>query len=254
MAENIPSSSLTPSAALFTYPNISQAVYVKLDGPNYLRWLTQILPMLRSTELLGIVDGSLPCPRQYTPDTSGKDTSVVNPEYSLWTRKDQYLLSVINATLAERVLSTVFGMDSSRQVWTHLANKFANQSPSRIAHLKRQLQSLHQGSNSCSDFLYSAKLWADQLAAVGKPLADDDLISYVISGLNHIYAPFVTTLSFVNQNSTISFDDFQSELLSHEIFLNHQHHLVPPTSSPLGMFANSLMSTTTTGNRRARLT
>jgi hypothetical protein len=88
-------------------------VYVKLDGPNYLRWLTQILPVLRSTELLGIVDGSLPCPRQFTADASGTDTCVVNPKFSLWTRRDQYLLSVINATLVEKVLSIVYGMHST---------------------------------------------------------------------------------------------------------------------------------------------
>jgi hypothetical protein len=28
------------SGAPFNYPNIAQIVYVKQDGPNYLRWLT----------------------------------------------------------------------------------------------------------------------------------------------------------------------------------------------------------------------
>ncbi|KAI5561570.1 hypothetical protein POPTR_016G140250v4 [Populus trichocarpa] len=42
-----------------------------------------------------------------------------------------------NATLSEKVLSTIYGLTSSRQLWTALANRFAPPSPSRISHLKR---------------------------------------------------------------------------------------------------------------------
>jgi hypothetical protein len=63
---------------------------------------------------------------------------------------------------------------------------------------------------------------------VGKPLVDDDLISYVINGLNHVYAPFVTSLSFATRDHAITFDEFQSELLCHEIFLN-QHLASSPS-------------------------
>jgi hypothetical protein len=80
------------------------------------------------------------------PILSVRETLVANPDHALWHRKDQFLLSWINATLAEKVLSTVYGMTTSRQVWSHLAKKFASQSKSHIAHhLKRQLQHLHQG-------------------------------------------------------------------------------------------------------------
>ncbi|KAA8519478.1 hypothetical protein F0562_013734 [Nyssa sinensis] len=64
---------------------------------------------------------------------------------------------------------------------TLLASRFASQSKSRVAHLKRQLQTLRQGTQSCSQFLQTAKSLADQLAIVGKPVDDDDLISYLIS-------------------------------------------------------------------------
>jgi len=120
----------------------------------------------------------------------------------------------------------------------HLTNKVASQSLSRIAHHKRQLQSLTQGSTSCTDFLQSTKLWVDQLVVVGKPLADDDLISYVINGLNHVDAPFVTSLSFATKDHTISFDEFQSKLLSHEIFLNQHHHLESSASTAHAMYSN----------------
>jgi hypothetical protein len=44
-----------------------------------------------------------------------------------------------------------------------------------------------------------AKLWADQISAARKPIEDDDLISYVISGLNPHFNTFVTDHSFTTQ-------------------------------------------------------
>jgi hypothetical protein len=50
--------------------------------------------------------------------------------------------------------------------------------------MKLQLQSLQQGSKSCTKYLRSAKSYADQLAAVGKPIDDEDLLTSIMSGLN----------------------------------------------------------------------
>jgi hypothetical protein len=63
--------------------------------------------------------------------------------------------------------------------------------------------------------LNQAKQLADELSAVGKPLEDDDLISFIISGINPMFTPFVT--AFTLRDRAMTFLDFQSELLSHEI-------------------------------------
>jgi transposase InsO family protein len=233
---------MASNTAASTFPNITTFVSVKLDGPNYLMWLNQFLPVLRSNDLLGIVDGSEPCPNQFLPDDQGKDTTTVNPAFVIWTKKDQSLLSWINATLTEKVLATVYGVNTSRQAWVSLATKFASQSPCRVAQLKRQLQHLHQGSKSCSEYLQSAKECADQLAISGKPVDDEDLISYVISGLNASYGPFVISLSFATRKDKISFEDFQAELLSHEIFLENQHSSIPPGNTSFALFSNKKQS------------
>jgi hypothetical protein len=238
------------TSAAFQLPNISHIVYVKLEGPNYLQWLSQMNPALRTHEFMSFVDGSEPCPSPFLPDSEGKETLVANPDHALWHRKDQFLLSWINATLAEKVLSTVYGMTTSRQVWSHLAKKFASQSKSHIAHLKRQLQSLHQGSKSCTEFLQAAL--ANQLAVAGKPLDDDDLISFIISGLNNNYTGFVTVMSFSTRNSNISFDDFETELLSHELLLESHHHSVPPSPNTFAMYSNKSSSSKRFGNRKPK--
>ncbi|RVW62129.1 Retrovirus-related Pol polyprotein from transposon RE2 [Vitis vinifera] len=165
-------SSSASSNVIFAPPNIGHLVSIKLSDTNYLIWSSQIVPVLKSHDLMGFVDGSEPCPSKSLGGS-------LNPTYILWNKKDQCVLSWINATLSDKVLAFVYGITSAREVWSSLANKFASQSRTRVHHLKRKLQTLHQGSMKCTDFLEKTKLVSDELAAVGKPLEDDDLMSYI---------------------------------------------------------------------------
>jgi hypothetical protein len=77
-----------------------------------------------------------------------------------------------------------------------------------------------------------AKQWADQLSATGKPVEDDALISFVISGLNPLFNTFVIVHSFTTQDREMSFADFQSELLNHEMLLDSQQQQQTPITEP----------------------
>jgi hypothetical protein len=218
------SSSETPvSVPAFTLPNLTHFTSIKLEGPNYLAWTTQLAPIFKTHDLMGIVDGFEPCPPKFLPGDDGKE--VLNTAYSIWQKKDQYVLSWINVHLSESVLSTIYGLQTSHQVWTSLATKFASSTRSHVSHLKRQLQTLKQGSKTCSEYLKNAKSWSNQLAAIGKPIDDEDLISYIISGLNPSFNAFVTVFSMTSKDKESSFSDFQDELLSHEMLLNQQQEV-----------------------------
>jgi hypothetical protein len=215
--------------AIPSLPSPNLTFHEKLEGPNYLSWLTQFLLILHSTDSLGIIDGSNPCPLKFLPAVD--DTHVLNPEFTIWQRKDRTILSWINITLSKKVLSTIYGLDTSRQVWTALANQFANQSKSWIANLKKQLQSLHQGSKTCSDYVQTAKEFSDQLAVPGKPVPDEDLITYLTNGLNPSFNNFITSFSIMTRDKTLSLEDFQDELINHETLLNHQQSKLVDTST-----------------------
>jgi transposase InsO family protein len=233
---------MAAASSTFAFPNITSLVSLKLDGPNFISWTTQFLPALRAHDLLGIVDGSEACPSEFTLDATGKPTEVRNPDFLVWQKKDQFILAWINATLTERILSTVYGMNTAQQVWASLSNRFTPKSRTGISHLKRQLQTLNQGSKSCSDFLLTAKSLADQLVAAGKGVDDEDLISYVVGGLNSSYHPFITTLSFVTRDAPISFDSFQMELLNYEQLLDASQKSVQPEGGQLAFFTQKQKS------------
>jgi hypothetical protein len=45
------------SANSFSIPNISHLTGAKLEGPNYIVWVSRFLPILRTNGLMNIVDG-----------------------------------------------------------------------------------------------------------------------------------------------------------------------------------------------------
>jgi len=42
-------------------PNVTQLGSIKLEGPNYLRWVAQFQPILCGYDLQGLLDGTDPC-------------------------------------------------------------------------------------------------------------------------------------------------------------------------------------------------
>ena len=73
-----------------------------------------------------------------------------------------------------------------------------------------------------SEYLQAAKVWVDQLAAMGRPIDDEDLISFIIGGLSPIFNSSITSYIFATHENPLSFEDFQDEILNHEMLLNQQ--------------------------------
>jgi hypothetical protein len=102
----------------------------KLEGPNYITWSNQVILILKTNDLMVFVDGSEPCPPKYVLDAQGQATATLSPNFMLWTKKDQFVLSWLNASLSlsEKVMSTTFGVTSVMEVWDSLSSRFASHS------------------------------------------------------------------------------------------------------------------------------
>jgi hypothetical protein len=140
-------SSLSPAA--FHLP--AQVISIKLDGTNFFAWSAQLLPLFRNYGLMGIVDGSDFCP-QFSCEEH-KAQGILNSAYLAWQYKDQTILGWIISSLSPTVVSTIYGLETSRLAWQALGACFAAPSTSRISLIKRKLQSLQQRSLSCQNFL-----------------------------------------------------------------------------------------------------
>ena len=174
----------------------------------------QFLNLIRGHDLVGFIDGTDACPPKNLASGS------LNPAYIVWQKKDICLIEWILASLSEKLVSTIYGLETSKQVWTVLQTRFSSQSRSRISYLKRQLQTVTQSTKSYSEYLENAKNLVDQLAAAGKPIDDQDLISFLLGGLQSSYTPFVTSFNFSSRDTDFTFQNFQVELLGYENLLN----------------------------------
>jgi len=120
------SSSASPPSFIPT--NIGQLMTFKLEGPNYITWSNQVIPILKTNDLMGFMDGYEPCPPKYVLDAQGQATATLSPNFLLWTKKDQFVLSRLNASLSEKVMFTTFGVTSAKEVWDSLSSRFASYS------------------------------------------------------------------------------------------------------------------------------
>ena len=71
------------------------------------------------------LDGTLLCPSPILKE-NGKE--VVNPNYSLWIRQDQLLLSAILASISTNVIPFVASAKTSEDAWDTLATIYAKPS------------------------------------------------------------------------------------------------------------------------------
>ena len=126
--QNTPATSTTVS---FTFNML-----VKLDQANYLIWRSQVLASIRGNRLEKLIDDSITPPPSHITQRVGDDVrSVENPDFISWRSKDQVLLGWLLSSMSEGIISLVFNLETSREVWKAVEVQFGSQSKSRLLHL-----------------------------------------------------------------------------------------------------------------------
>lgn len=118
--------------------------------------------------LLGYVDGSFPCPVQYLCDAEGR--TIPNPGYSAWVKTDQSVRSWLNATLTKDILIEVHDLQTSREVWLALEQRFVDQSTASELQLKFALLNHRKGNKTVVVYLRVKEI-VDSLTAINSPIS-----------------------------------------------------------------------------------
>jgi hypothetical protein len=126
--------------------------------------------------------------------------------------------------MSREVLTQMVGITTSEGVWAAVTEMFSSQSRSRVVHLRTQLNQCHKENKTASVYFNQIKTLADEMAAAGKPLDDDDVISYVLAGLqDEAYNGFVAAITaLIKAQKFISLSDLYSQLLTYESRLEGQ--------------------------------
>ena len=85
-------------------------------------------------------------------------------------------------------------LTSSKAVWDAIGSMFTSTSCSRINNLRIALANGRKENKTVAAYFAEMKSYAEERATTGKPLAEDELISYILAGLDENYNPLVSAL------------------------------------------------------------
>lgn len=244
MADLPPPNSEIPSAisdsTVMSSPSTDSVVVLhlpistKLTRSNFLAWKAQILPTLHGH---GIYHYLTDDPPSRLLTVAGQTQT--NPLYSHWHRQDQLLLSWLLSSLTESILGQVVSCQTSAELWRLLQRTFSASSQARLSELRRSLQTATKGGSSCANFCQRIRAIANELAFIGSPVPEEDLILTILGGLGPEYNSLVVT---ANAKEELSLPDLQAMLFGHEALLHSQNggttSSLPSLSNPVAYYSN----------------
>lgn len=189
------SSSLSTSMTATISALLSHPVNEKLTQDNFQLWQAQVLPAVRSAHLISFLEGKahVPAVSIELNDTNNDKTKkilVANPEHATWVTHDQLLLGT-STTPCPGKCSPTARCTTSAQVWVKVQGMFSSQSHSRIVHLSNKLATTRKGDMSYAAYFTKMTGFANDPVAAVKQLEDEDVISYILAGLDEEFNPFI---------------------------------------------------------------
>ncbi|RVW44402.1 Retrovirus-related Pol polyprotein from transposon RE1 [Vitis vinifera] len=197
-----------------SYQMLNHTLPVKLDRTNYILRRSHIDNVVFANGFEDFIDGTSICPE--------KDLSlgVINPAFVAWRRQDRTILSWIYSSLTLGIMAQIIVHNTSHSAWNALESIFSSSSKARIMQLRLELQSTKKGSMSMIDYIMKVKGAADNLAAIGEPVSEQDQVMNLLGGLGSDYNAVVTAINI--RDDKISLEAIHSMLLAFEHRLEQQ--------------------------------
>jgi gag-polypeptide of LTR copia-type len=208
--------------------HINSSFNTKLTDANFLTWKNQIQLIIEGHDL----DSHLLHPPPEATIRAITGTEVLNPNYLFWKRQDKLLNAWIRSSLSDSILSQVMSARTCRDLWLALDSYFTTTSRARLQVLKSQLQSISKGQSNCTEYLDRIRKLADELAFIGYPVPEEDLVSYAINGLGSGYTSLKDSILTARCHSTFTLSVLRGLLLSHESM-----DITNPDTNPVALLA-----------------
>jgi hypothetical protein len=110
------------------------------------------------------------------------------------------------------ILSHVLDVSSSAEAWSTIDNMFKTTTRSKVQHLRSKLNDTKKLAMTADDYYTKMKGFASELAVVGKPLDEDELVEYLLHGLNKDQYN-----SLINGKLDTTLDEFFGQLNSYHM-------------------------------------
>ncbi|KAK1651004.1 hypothetical protein QYE76_068809 [Lolium multiflorum] len=189
----------------------------QLTRSNFLLWKALVLPAFRGANVMALLDGSDRAPARIieVEDSEKNKSRVPNPAYIEWMARDQQVLRFLLNTLSPEILSHLLDVTSTAEAWTAIGAMFKTASRTKAQHLRGELNDTKKLSLTADQYYTKMRGFASELSALGKPVEDDELLGYLLHGLDKgEYNALITT---VNGNPGTSLEEFYEQLSSYDM-------------------------------------
>ena len=153
---------------------------MKLNTTNFLRWQSQITPFVRSLDVLHHLLNGEKHTEKIKDDEKIKSP---NSQYQLWINNDRLLISWLLGIMKEGILSMIFGVETTYEVWTSFEKQLFSIIEEREKNLKNMLMTLKKRSLFFEEYLRDFKNICDNLVVVKKPISNQDKVFQLAHGL-----------------------------------------------------------------------
>ena len=203
------------SSAGSSNPLIGIQVTEKLTKNNFALWRAQVLTAIRGAHLEGYVTGKVVAPAaEIDEKQADKVVKVSNPEYEEWYAQDQQVLGLIFMSVSKDVLTRIADATTAAQAWRAIGEMHASQSRARSVNVRLALATTKKESMSIIEYYSKMKALGDEMAAAGKPLDNEEMVAYIINGLDAEFNPITSAL--ITRVEPITMSELFSQLLSFE--------------------------------------
>lgn len=199
------------STAAIINPLVGQAVSEKLAKGNYQLWKMQVLAAVRGVRLEGYLTGAAAAPATTIKD---KDVDVPNPAWEDWKTTDQQVLGFLLSSMTKEALTQVAACKTATETWKVIETIYSSMTKARSINTRIALATTKKGDLTIAEYVGKMRALGDEMANSGKPIDDDELISYIITGLDYDYNPVITSL--VARADPLTIGEVYSQLLSYE--------------------------------------
>lgn len=198
---------------------ITHPVSEKLAKANHATWKAQVVATMRGARLEGYLTGKAAMP---AAEIEGKDGDKVikipNPAYEDWVAADQQVLSFLLASVSKEVLIQISSKKTAAEAWRAIETMFSSQTRARAVNTRLALSTTRKESSSVAEYVGKMKSLGDEMAAAGRPLEDDELVEYILTGLDEDYDSVVS--SALGRAEPISVSELYSQMLAFETRMN----------------------------------
>lgn len=184
----------TVISSCFNHPQ-SIVLTVKLDENNYLSWRGMVLAILRGQKVDGYVLGTKVQPSEFIGTSTETNKKLdPNPLFYEWNIVNQALSGWLFSSMTLAIAANVVSFKTSREVWKALEKVYGATRRAKVNQLRGVLQNTKKGSMKMAEYLDIMKQAYENLQLAGNPISLDDLILYVLAGLDSEYILIVCSI------------------------------------------------------------